>query len=146
MKVLIVHDSKHGCGKTIAERMAKGLTSSGHHAEVAHVKDLSSMDIGSYGAFVIGSPTHVGGPTFKIGRGIKYLGKNASGKPFTTFTTWMDEKQRTLEKIEAKAIKAGLKRFMDGKAYKVKGIKGPLEDTCPADAEDFGRQIGEALK
>jgi flavodoxin len=146
MKVLIVHDSKHGCGKAIADQIAKGLTSGGHDANVIHVSDLKSMDIGSYDAFVIGSPTHVGGPTFKVGRGIKLLGKGASGKPFTTFTTWMDEKQRTLEKIEAKALKVGLRKLMDGKAYKVKGIKGPLEDSCPAEAEEFGKQIGEALK
>jgi menaquinone-dependent protoporphyrinogen IX oxidase len=146
MKVLIVHGSWYGTGKTVAEAIAKGLGSEGHTADLVHAKMVGGKEIESYEAFIIGSPTHAGGPTFKVGSAIKHIAKRAQGKPFIAFTTYMTPNQRTVEKIEKKATDKGLRRLMHGKAFKVKTSKGGLEDSGLAEAEAFGREMGKALK
>jgi len=145
MKVLVLHHSKYGCGKTIAEAIAKGIRRSDHSVDVASVKELSSYDLERYGFFVIGTPTHVGSPTFKVKGTIKNLGRSCQGTSFTTFTTWMDPKQKTLEKLEMLAKRAGLEKLMEGAAFMVKSQKGPLEDGSAMEAERFGQGIGEKL-
>ncbi len=145
MKVLIMHDSKYGCGQEIAGSIDKGLRKEGHTSDVVRAVDLKGSGPEGYDAFVLGSPTHIGGPTFKVGKGIKLLGKVCGGKPYTTFTTYLDKGQGTLEKMERSAKKAGLSKIMDGRPFKVEGMKGPLEKGCTTEAEAFGREIGKAL-
>ena len=145
MKVLVIHHSKYGCGEKIAGGIAKGLQKGGHTADVIQVKDLGSKDPKNYDFFVIGSPTHAGGPTFKVGGAIKTLGKKCKGKSYTSFTTWMDVDQKTLEKMDKTAKKSGLEKMIEGRAYKVKGMKGPLQEGSMKEAEKFGEEIGKKL-
>ena len=146
VKVLIIHDSKYGNGKEIAKAIAKGLKQEGLEVDIIRAREVSTINPSDYDAFVLGSPTHVGGPTFKSGRATKYIGKSGgSGKPYTTFTTWLNIKQKTLLKIENTASKAGLEKLMDGKAYKCGNLKGPLDEGSVEDAEAFGKEIAKRL-
>jgi len=146
MKVLIVHDSKYGNGKEIAKAIAQGLKQEGHEVNIIRAREISTVRPIDYDAFVLGSPTHVGGPTFKSGRATKYIGKNGgSGKPYATFTTWLNIKQKTLLKIDNAARKVGLEKLMDGRAYKCANLKGPLDEGSVEDAEAFGKEIAKKL-
>lgn len=130
----------------MARAIAKGVIASGHEADVVKAREISAKELQDYDAFILGTPTHVGGPTFSIGRAIKYIGKNGGeGKPFTTFTTWINLDQKTLLKLDQSARKAGLERLMDGRSYKVRALKGPLDDGSIEDAEVFGQEIMKAL-
>ena len=145
MRVLVVHHSKYGNGKQVADAMAEGIRSKGHTVEVKSVDDVDVAALGSYEAFAVGSPTHVAGPTFKIGGFISKLSDVASGKPFVAWATHLDPKAKTVAKLEAKATKAKMRTLMAGKAFKVKDMKGPLEDGALADASIFGKEIGTHL-
>ena len=145
MKVLIVHDSKYGNGHDVAKAIASGLKEEGHEVDIVRAREIRKTNPAPYDAFIIGTPTHVGGPTFKTGRAIKHIGKNSSGKPYTTFTTWLNINQKTLTKMDLTAKKFGLEKLMDGKAFKVEGSKGPLEKGSADEAERFGKEMGKRL-
>jgi menaquinone-dependent protoporphyrinogen IX oxidase len=146
MKVLVIHHSSYGNGKKVAEAVAEGLGETGHSAVVVSVKELDAGTLGDFDAFVIGSPTHAGGPTFKIGGVIKKIGKACKGKPYTCFATHISPNATTVDKLVSKAQSRGLRKILDGKMFKVKDIKGPLEDGVLEEARDFGTAIGKKLK
>jgi len=143
MNVLVVHHSKFGNGKQVADAIADGIRSKGHTVEVKTVGDVKKDDLRNYDAFVIGSPTHARGPTFKISGFISRLSRTASGKPFVAWATYGAPGMKTVAKLEAKATK--MKVLIKGKAFKVKDMQGPLEDGALQDAVAFGKEIGTHL-
>lgn len=145
MKVLVVHDSKYGCGKKVAELIAAGIRKGGHGADVVHAKGLKAAGPAGFDAYVIGSPTHANGPTFRIGGSIKAIGKAGRGRPFATFTTFCNDGKDTLRKMEGKAERAGLRRLVTGRAFRAMEMKGPLAEGVTEEAEGFGSEIAGAL-
>ena len=146
MKVLIVHDSRFGNGKEIAKAIAQGLRHEGSEVAIVPAREISTIRPGDYDIFVLGCPTRMGGPTFRSGGAIKYIGKNGGeGRPYTTFTTCCRKDQKTLSKMDKTAGKARLKRLMDGRIYMCSGSKGPLNRGSVEDAEAFGREIAKRL-
>lgn len=145
MRVLVVHNSKYGNGKQVADAIAEGIRSKGHTVEVKGVEEVDVTALGAFEAFVVGSPTHMRGPTFKVGGFISKLSSVASGKPFVAWATIGVPSSQTVAKLEAKATKAKMRMLMTGKAFKVKDMKGPLEDGALAEAGIFGKEIGTHL-
>jgi len=146
MNVLVIHHSKFGNGEKIAKAIADGLREQGHQVEVVNVTDLSLASLEKYNTLLIGSPTHVGGLTRKVGGALKKIGAKYSGKPFIGYATNMNPKATTLKKLESKAQASGLRKVMDGKMFRVKSVKGPLEDGAIDEAKSFGKAVGEKLK
>jgi menaquinone-dependent protoporphyrinogen IX oxidase len=146
MNVLIVHDSRFGNGKEIAKAIAQGLRREGYKVDVVRAREISTIRPTDYDAFVLGCPTRMGGPTFRSGGAIKYIGKNGGhGKPYTTFSTCCRQRQKTLSKMDKTASKAHLKKLMDGRLYMCTASKGPLNKGSVEDAEAFGKEIAKRL-
>jgi flavorubredoxin len=64
---VVVYDSWYGCTQTIAEEIARGLSSDGRvPTVVTHVKDTTPESVLHHDLIVIGSPDHFGAPTNRI--------------------------------------------------------------------------------
>ena len=65
-KVLIVYATDYGHTKPCAEAVAKGVESAGGTATVKNAVDATADDIRDADALVLGSPSHMGSPDWKI--------------------------------------------------------------------------------
>jgi len=148
MKILIVHDSRFGNGKSIANAIADGIKARSVQADVAHVSELDGMDLGSYKGLVLGWPVHIGGATSASKKATEKLGLRCADRMFTTFSTSLSISGgiRSQVKMISKAKDCGLRYAMDGAAFRVKGFKGPLYDGELERALEFGRSVGEKFK
>ncbi|GAH19446.1 unnamed protein product [marine sediment metagenome] len=64
-KVIVVYDSKYGNTKLVAETIAEGMREvEGTEADVSEVKRVDLSKVPDYDAILVGSPTHIGGPTW----------------------------------------------------------------------------------
>lgn len=146
MKVLVMHDSRYGNGKKVAESIAEGLRESGHEVEVAEAGQVKRLDLSGFGAFVLGTPIRIGSPTWRAGGAVKRIGKVCSGKACVAFITQADPKLWGLPRWEAKLAPLGLQKLMDGKGFHVKSPRGPLDDGELPRAKEFGKEIAGRLK
>ena len=146
MKVLVMHDSRYGNGKQVAEAIAEGLREAGHEVQVVGAAEVRELDISAFGAFVLGSPIRIGSPTWRAGGALKRVGKACSGKYCVAFVTQADPKLWGLPRWEARLAASGLLKLMDGKGFHVKDVKGPLDDGELPRAKEFGKHIAGKLK
>ena len=77
MKIAVLYDSKYGNTKKLGEFLAEKAKASGYEVKLFRTKETRPEDVLSFGPEVIlvGSPTHVGGPTRTLGKYIKKVGK-----------------------------------------------------------------------
>jgi flavorubredoxin len=146
MKVLVMHDSRYGNGKQVAEAIAEGLREGGQDAQVAGAGEVKELDLSTFGAFVLGTPIRVGSPTWRAGGALKRLGKMCRGRNCVAFVTQADPKMWGLPRWEARVAAAGLAKLMEGKGFHVMAPRGPLEDGELPKAKEFGKEIAGKLK
>ncbi|MEM1582682.1 MAG: flavodoxin domain-containing protein [Candidatus Bathyarchaeia archaeon] len=144
-------ESRYGNTRRVAKEIIVGANEVGG-VEVS-LKELREVDISripEYDVILIGSPNHMGGPTRGIKGFISKLGElQLEGKKFAVFDTYMGRDfEKAVRKMEKQISErdTGLKRIVAGLSIKVKGIKGPVEESELPKCKDFGRSIAAQLK
>lgn len=75
-KVLIVYATDYGHTQTCAEALARGVESAGGTAMLRAAGDATGDDVRAADALVLGSPSHMGSPDWKIKR---FIDEHCSG-------------------------------------------------------------------
>jgi len=145
MKVLVMHDSRFGNGRKVADAIAEGLRESGAEPVVADALDARKLDLSSFGAFVLGTPIRMGTPTWRAGGTARLIDKRSAGKGFIAWVTQADPKFWGLPRWELRLVTLGLNKLLEGKGFNVKTVKGPLVEGELPKARDFGRDIGKRV-
>jgi flavodoxin len=151
-KVMIVYQSKYGNAKLVAETIAEGMREvEGVEAVVTEVKEVDINRIPDYDMILVGSPTHIGGPTWGIKQFISKLGKlPLEGKSFAAFTTYLLSKSfgQATKKMEKRISEKvhGAKLAAPGLSIRVRGMKGPISDGELPKCRDFGKGIATQMK
>jgi len=151
-KVIVVYESKYGNCKLVAETIAEGMREvEGIETHVSEVKEVNLSRIRDYDAILVGSPTHIGGPTGGIKKFIGKLGKlRLEGKFFAAFATYLVGKsfEQATSKLE-KSISdkvPGSKLAAPGLSVRVDGMKGPISEGELPKCKEFGKKIATQLK
>ena len=151
-KVIVVYESKYGNAKLVAETIVEGMREvEGIETVVNEVKQVDLSKIRDYDAILLGSPTHIGGPTGGIKRFIGKLGKlPLEGKSFAAFSTYLVGKsfEQATKKLE-KRIRdkvPGAKLAAPGLSIRVQGMKGPISEGELPKCKEFGNKIATQLK
>ena len=151
-KVIVVYESKYGNTKLVAETIAEGMKEvEGVETVVSGVKEVDLSKIPDYDAILVGSPTHIGGPTGGIKKFIGKLGKlPLEGKFFAAFGIYMLNKsfEEATKKLE-KRIKdkvPGAIQAAPGLSIKVQGMKGPISEGELPKCKEFGNKIATQIK
>ena len=151
-KVIIVYESKYGNTKLVAETIAEGIREvEGIEAVVSEVKEVDLSKIPDYDAILVGSPTHIGGPTWGIKRFIGKLGKlPLEGKFFAAFATYLLDKsfEQATKKLEKRISEKvpGAKLAAPGLSIRVDGTKGPISEGELPKCKEFGNKIATQMK
>jgi flavorubredoxin len=151
-KVIVVYESKYGNAKLVAETIAEGMTEvAGIEAVVSQVKEVDLSKIPDYDAILVGSPTHIGGPTGGIKKFIGKLGKlPLEGKSFAVFDTYLLSKsfEQATRKLEARIRDKvpGAKLAAPGLSIRVNGTKGPISEGELPKCKEFGTRIATQMK
>jgi len=151
VKGIVVYESKYGNAKLVAETIAEGMGQvEGVETIVSEVKVVDLKKIVDYDAILVGSPTHIGGPTGGIKKFIGKLGKlPLEGKSFAAFATYLVGKsfEQATEKLE-KRIRdkvPGAKLAAPGLSIRVDGMKGPISEGELPKCREFGNRIAAQL-
>ena len=150
-RIMLVYESKYGNTKLVAETIAEGLREvEGTKVVVSELKEVDLSKIPDYDAILVGSPNHVGGPTWSIKKFIGKLGKlPLEGKWFAAFDTYLGRSsEQAMEKIE-KTIRGkvpGAKLVAPGLSIRVKGMKGPVSEGELPKCKEFGNRIATQMK
>ncbi len=151
-RVIVIYESKYGNTKLVAETIAEGMREvEGTEADVSEVKRVDLSKVPDYDAILVGSPTHIGGPTWGVKRFIGKLGKlPLEGKFFAAFNTYLLDKsfEQATKKLE-KRIRdkvPGAKLAAPGLSIKVDGMKGPISEGEFHKCKEFGNKIATQIK
>jgi len=89
VSAIVVYDPWYGCTRTVADEVARGLSSDGRVATiVSTVRDVDPDQVLTHDIIVIGSPNHHGGPTPSVERLLIDLRTHdLRGKRFAFFDT-----------------------------------------------------------
>jgi len=123
----------------------------GIEAVVSEVKEVDVSKICDYDAILVGSPTHIGGPTWGIKKFIGKLGKlPPEGKFFAAFATYLLGKsfEQATKKLE-KRIRdkvPGAKLAAPGLSIRVDRMKGPISEGELPKCKEFGHRIATQMK
>ncbi|MHA2359298.1 MAG: flavodoxin family protein [Candidatus Thorarchaeota archaeon] len=149
-KVLVVFDTTYGNTEKLGREIAAGIDESGlAECKVIHIDDVEAEDISVYDGVLFGGPIHA----FRATRGIKNAVKKASkmgldGKLVAAFDTCMGSRQyrgtKGIEKIVRKKA-PGARVMSPGLSSLVDGFTGPLNNSEPARAREFGLQFAQEL-
>ena len=150
-KVIVVYDSKYGNTKLAAETIAEGMREvEGTETVVSRVKEVDLSRIPDYDVILVGSPNHIGGPTWGIKRFIGRLGKlPLEGKMFAVFDTYLGKEfGKAVKKMESRISEKipGLKMAAPGLSIRVEGMKGPIPEGELPKCEEFGNKIAAQIK
>jgi flavorubredoxin len=151
-KVIVVYESKYGNAKLVAETIAEGMREvAGIEAVVSQVKEVDLSKIPDYDAILVGSPTHIGGPTGGIKKFIGKLGKlPLEGKSFAVFDTYLLSKsfEQAARKLEERIRDKvpGAKLAAPGLSIRVNGTKGPISEGELPKCKEFGARIATQMK
>jgi menaquinone-dependent protoporphyrinogen IX oxidase len=148
MKVLVLYDSKYGNTRKVAEAISEGLNKKGQSSDCVSVAEVNIDDVKNYGAFVLGSPTHVGSATRKLKKVFKaFPDKGISKAQIAFFDTRMPkENNGAVKKLETMAQKMGYNVIAPGLIIEVTGMKGPLEGEGVPKSQKFGETLAGKLK
>jgi len=165
MNVLVAYASKYGSTKQIAERIALELAAAGCSAEAAPV--TSTLDLGRYDAFVIGSAAFYGKwmqdavefvrhnaplfstrPVWLFSSGpLGQLKKDGRDQRETAVPTDIPELTRLVRarghRVFFGRLEKGVARGFDGFVANVMGIEGDFRDWN--DVAGWASEIAEAL-
>jgi len=151
-KVIVVYESKYGNTKLVAETIAEGMREvEGVETVVSEVKRVDLSKVPDYDAILVGSPTHIGGPTWGVKRFISKLGKlPLEGKFFAAFNTYLLDKsfEQATKKLEKRIRNKvpGAKLAAPGLSIRVKGMKGPISEGELPKCREFGKKIATQIK
>lgn len=150
-KVIVVYESKYGNTRIAAEEIIAGMKEvPGVAAELYQPKDFDLGSIADYDAVIIGTPTHIGRPTFGIRRFIGRLGKlKLEGKKVAVFDLrgGPDPGQAVRRMEKQLAEKApGLKLIAPGISVLVSDMKGPIAGDELPRCREFGKKLAGLIK
>jgi flavorubredoxin len=150
-KVIVVYDSKYGNTKLVAETIAAGMREvKGTETVVSRVKEVDLRRIPDYDVILVGSPNHIGGPTWGIKRFIGRFGKlPLEGKMFAAFDTHLGKDfEKAVKKMERRISEKvpGLKMAAPGLSIRVEGMKGPISEGELPKCKEFGKKIAAQIK
>jgi flavorubredoxin len=148
MNALVVYDTKTGMTEKIAMAIATGIKDSGMEVSTKRAEEVSEEDFRNAEVWVIGAPTHVGGPTGPAKRALKSAIKaGASGKKGTAFDTrFANINKGATDKLSKLMKEAGMQMVVEPQWFVVTGMKGPLADGEEAKAKEFGAKIASASR
>ena len=150
-KIMIVYETKYGNTKLVVETIAEGLREvEGTEVVVSELKEVDLSKIPDYDAILVGSPNHVGGPTWGIKKFIGKLGKlPLEGKLFAAFDTYLGiSTGQGMKKMEKRISGKlpGAKLVAPGLSIKVKGMRGPISEGELPKCREFGNKIATQVK
>jgi len=149
MTVLVAHDSSYGNTEKIAQAICSGMKEVGLTDVVCKRADATGPeDFKQADAWIVGSPTHIGGPTGEAKKALKIAFRSgAKGKKGASFDTRMANASKgAAEKLESMMEGEGIVILQKGEGFIVTGMKGPLADGEEAKAVSFGRRIAGSLR
>ena len=159
MKALVIYDSQFGNTEKVAKAIAEML---GESAEVIHVTEVTTQDIESLDALIVGSPTQRFRPTLPITTFLKSLpARSLHDVRVLAFDTRL-----TVEEIESHGVLAFFVRIfgyaarpiarllqkkggllvLPPEGFFVQGMEGPLVDGELERAQQWGQKFTQALK
>jgi flavorubredoxin len=150
-RIMIVYETKYGNTKLVAETIAEGLREvEGTEVVVSELKEVDLNKMPDYDAILVGSPNHVGGPTWGIKKFIGKLGKlPLEGKIFAAFDTYLGRNsEQAMRKMEKKISGKvpGAKLVAPGLSIMVQGMKGPISAGELPKCREFGNKIATQIK
>jgi flavorubredoxin len=150
-RIMIVYESKYGNTKLVAETIAEGLREvEGTEVVVSELKEVDLGKIPDYDAILVGSPNHVGGPTWGMKKFIGKLGKlPLEGKSFAAFDTCLGtSSEQAMKKMEKRigGKVPGSKLLAPGLSIRVKGMRGPISEGELPKCKEFGNRIANQIK
>jgi len=151
VRIMLVYESKYGNTKLVAETIAEGLREvEGTEVVVSELKEVDLSKIPNYDAILVGSPNHVGGPTWSIKKFIGKLGKlPLEGKSFAVFDTYLGiSSGQAMKKMEKRigGKVSGSKLVTPGLSIRVKGMRGPISEGELPKCKEFGKKIATQIK
>jgi flavodoxin len=149
MRVIVVYDSSYGNTEKIALAICSGMKEVGLSDVVCKRADATAPeDFKQADAWVVGSPTHIGGPTGEAKKALKIASRSgAKGKKGASFDTRMANAPKgAAEKLESMMEGKGIVILQKGEGFIVTGMKGPLVNGEEAKAVSFGRRIAGSLR
>ena len=150
-RIMIVYETKYGNTKLVAETIAEGLREvEGMEVVVSELKEVDLSKIPDYDAILVGSPNHVGGPTWGIKKFIGKLSKlPLEGKLFAAFDTYLGRSsEQAMKKMEKKISDkvSGAKLVAPGLSIRVQGMKGPISEGELPKCREFGNKVATQIK
>lgn len=149
MRVLVVYDSSYGNTEKIAQAVCSGMKEVGlTDVECKKADATGPEDFKQAGTWIVGSPTHFGGPTREVKKALKIAfqtgRKDVKGAAFDTryAKTFGGASEKIQEMMEAE----GVKIIAPVERYVVTGGQGPLVEGEEAKAVSFGRRIAGSLR
>ena len=150
-KVILVHWSKYGNTKQVAEEIAAGIAeTAGCEAISSRVDEVDPAQLADCDAILIGSPNHIGRPVGKIKRFVDKLDRpELKGKTVAVFDTYIGRDfgkaaTRLEERIAKKASDLSLRT--PGLSILVNGMQGPIADGELPKCREFGTSFTASLK
>jgi len=151
-KVIVVYESKYGNAKLVAETIVEGMREVERiEVVVSEVKEVDLSKICDYDAILVGSPTHIGGPSGGIKKFVGKLGKlPLEGKFFAAFATYLLDKsfEQATKKLERRIRDKvpGARLAAPGLSIRVQGMKGPISEGELPSCREFGKKIATQIK
>jgi len=149
MRAFIVYDTKTGMTEKVAQAISSGMKEVGFNdIVIKKAEDATEDDFKSAEAWIVGSPTHIGGPTGTTKKALK-MGTNSgtAGKMGTAFDTrFANANKGAINKLKAMMEESGVKLIMEPEWFSVTKTSGPLGEGEEAKAATFGRKIAGALR
>lgn len=149
MKVLVIYDSSYGNTEAIAKAICSGLKEGGladvvcKKAAAAATEDFKNSD-----AWIVGSPTHIGGPTGEAKKAMKIAfssgRKDVKGTAFDT--RFANTSKGASDKLQSMMEKEGVKILLQSEWFVVAKTKGPLGEDEETKAVSFGKRLADSLR
>jgi flavorubredoxin len=149
LRVLVVYDSSFGNTGTIANAICSGLKEGGLTDVVCKKADATvTEDFKNYDAWIVGSPTHFGGPTGEVKKALKIAFRTGrSGVKGAAFDTrYAKTFGGACGKIQSMMEKEGIKILLPAEWFVVAEAKGPLGEGEETKAVSFGKRLAESLR
>ncbi|MFP4170347.1 MAG: flavodoxin family protein [Methanomassiliicoccales archaeon] len=149
MKVLIVYDSSHGNTEAIAKSICSGMKEVGNHQVTAKKGNtVTPEEMREAEVWILGSPTHMGGPTRKFKKLLKWVGKEVApaSKGMAFDTRMPSEGKGASSRIHQVMKGAGVEMLGDPEGFQVEGRKGPLAQGEERRAVTLGRKLAALIR
>lgn len=149
MKALVAFDSSYGNTERVAQAICAGMKEVGMvDVSCKRIESTSPDDFRQADVWVIGSPTHMGGPTRETKKALKIaFGTGTEGKKGCAFDTrFAKVPGGAAEKVEAVMSERGVEILLKSEGFVVTGMKGLLAEGEEAKAVGFGRRIAGAIR